>query len=125
MRTDEPLDAAMARLQGLLDHGPSPTQPADAWLTAALLEAAGQPEGPDDQELATYAEGGLSDQRRAAVELVLLADPELRTSYLVFTEALAALADGEETAPEPARPTLRVVEGGGQRPRRGAAASGS
>ncbi len=124
-------DQSIARVRGLLDDGASAAQPADAWLAAALLQIAGPPAPPDDQELAAYADGGLSPERRAEVDLALLADPELRSSFLFFVETLAALDDAdtlidgaEPVAPEvqappaaeaPARPQLRVLDGGAPR----------
>lgn len=111
MSAAAPLDAAMSRLHRLLEQGPSPTEPVDAWLADALLQAADAGPSPDDQELAAYAEGGLSDERRAAVEQALLADADLRTSFLLFSDALSALAEDEAKTPEAPRAPLRVVDG--------------
>jgi hypothetical protein len=106
---EQTLDLCLDRLRDLLADGATAAQPADAWLAAALLDAADGPAPPDDLELASYAEGGLSADRRSEIELALLADPELREWFLLFADALGELEPAE------VRPTLRVVDGGGRR----------
>jgi hypothetical protein len=125
MNTQTTLDDALARMQRLHDgdHDPAPS---DAWLAAAVLELT-KPTTPDDQELAAYAEGSLDGERKAAVELALLADPELRSSFLLFADALAHLDEEAEAAVptldpvlEPTKPPmLSVVDGGKKTPRAG------
>lgn len=118
MSAAEHLEDALRRME----HLPSATgsDPADAWLLAALGDVAGPAETPDDVELAAFADGTLDAEGTARVERALLHDADLRRSYALFADALLALEEAEEeaevedTAPEPAG--LRVVGGGASRP---------